>query len=303
MCKLNIEEIDTFKEIWGGKSALSIKPAFGIGKVLFHFFNRDSKEKVDCYMNVEDFVGKLLEVIRTGELLRDIKGEKAKGEQYPKEVWKSPYGGDKNATPPISRSFTIAPGAKQSETGKTNIVFTAYAYPGEVTDDGKICPKKGSKPTSIIRVPADFNELRTLRIVAEGACMEYISRKYSINNIKEYHDDVQNQQMSKPQTTKQTPAQPQQQKESDVPRTAKFTAAYTVTAPINKGTGSCSDYYYLSATNRTNVESTRLWLKNVDMDRNRKRWTDFETALAGGTLEATFVVEEVKGKFRILDFA
>lgn len=304
MCKLSIEKIDTFREIWAGKPALSIKPAFGIGKILFHFFDRGSKEKIDCYMNVEDFVGKLLEPIRTGELIRDIRAEKTKGEQYPKAVWYSPYGGDKNATPPISRSFTIAPGAK------AEVVITANAYPGEVSEDGKICPQKGAKPTSTIRVGMAYDELRTLRIVAESACMEYISRKYSIENIKEYEGTgSSNQDSPKPASNSSAAAkvpepvkQEKQQDKSSVPETVRFKASFIVSNPIGEGTGASADYAYLNAVKKTDGDSVRLWIKKADMAKDGKRWDDFKSALAGGSLEATFDVEETKGKFRILAF-
>lgn len=309
MCKLTIDKIDSFREIWTRKSALSIKPALGIGKILFHFFDRGSKEKIDCYMNVEDFTGKLLELIRTGELLRDIKAEKAKGEQYPKPVWNSPYGGDKNATPPISRSFTIAPGSG------AEVVITAYAYPGQLGDDGKISPQKDAsgktvKPTFTIRVGMAYDELRTLRIVAESACMEYISRKYSIENIEEYEGTGNgNQDSPKPASNSSAAAkapepveQEKQQDNSSVPETVKFKASFVVSNPIGEGTGASADYAYLNAVKKTDGDSVRLWIKKADMAKDSKRWDDFKSALAGGSLEATFDVEETKGKFRILAF-
>jgi hypothetical protein len=194
------EERNLLAAYYGSKAFVKIKQCLEIGKIQFSFVDKEnSKNHVDCYMEAEEFGAILMAGIRNGSLIKSIMTEKAKGEQYPKAVWQSPVGGNAtgNNGKPISRYFEISP-ASSGE-----VLFTAHTFPAEKNSTGAFIKVKGSKALMSLRVPCTYNDLKILGYKWSFLEADYMSKKYSVENMKsdyqpKYDDtDVSSQETEK----------------------------------------------------------------------------------------------------------
>ena len=175
------EERNLLAAYYGSKAFVKIKQCLEIGKVQFSFVDKENtKNHIDCYMEAEEFGAILMAGIRNGSLIKAIMTEKAKGEQYPKAVWQSPVGGNAtgNNGKPISRYFEIAP-ASSGE-----VLFTAHSFPAEKNSTGAFIKVKGSKALMSLRVPCTYNDLKILGYKWSFLEADYMSKKYSVENMK-----------------------------------------------------------------------------------------------------------------------
>ncbi len=158
--------------------------AFGIEKLQLAFVDFDKHSKklnanIDLYMSFGEALC-LSQDILSGKIAKLAKAEKAKGEQYPKEVWQSSLGGvnEENAKKrnlrtdgkAISRYFTIAPGSK------ADFVITAIQQAGKSAPNGIIVPE--GKPETIIRVACNSDNLKSFALLSKIHIEGYISSQY-----------------------------------------------------------------------------------------------------------------------------
>lgn len=178
--KIMKEEKEVLYDIYAKETFVKVKQALGIGKMLFSFVNKTSKEHIDVYLLAEEFGALLMNQIKSGSLFKKIAEEKAKGDKYPKAVWTSPFGGfeEKSTGKCFSRSFTISPGSN------AELILTATQYPATKTETGAFVPVQGSKPTITIRVPASFNDFLLMNYAWEYLAKDYFTRKYSVANMQ-----------------------------------------------------------------------------------------------------------------------
>ncbi len=175
------EERNLLAAYYGSKAFVKIKQCLEIGKIQFSFVDKENtKNHIDCYMEAEEFGAILMAGIRNGSLIKAIMTEKAKGEQYPKAVWQSPVGGNAtgNNGKPISRYFEISP-ASSGE-----VLFTAHSFPAEKNSTGAFIKVKGSKALLSLRVPCTYNDLKILGYKWSFLEADYMSKKYSVENMK-----------------------------------------------------------------------------------------------------------------------
>ena len=175
------EERNLLAAYYGSKAFVKIKQCLEIGKVQFSFVDKgNTKNHIDCYMEAEEFGAILMAGIRNGSLIKALMTEKAKGEQYPKAVWQSPVGGNAtgNNGKPISRYFEISP-ASSGE-----VLFTAHSFPAEKSNTGAYIKIKGSKALQSLRVPCTYNDLKILGYKWSFLEADYMSKKYSVENMK-----------------------------------------------------------------------------------------------------------------------
>lgn len=201
-------ERDYLYAIFGYETFVKIKPAFNIGKVLFAFVNKKTKEYIDCYIDLLDYE-ELLEQIRLGEFRRLIAEEKNKGQQYPKAIWDSGLGGTSKGGKTIFRKFSIAPGARQYA------VFTAECGPAN-HEDGLYAPIKKN--------PDNQSEFKAIRVgvmnYAEFRKMMLESNKY----LNIWYETVRKAQMQEElQTMMRHPAEDE-----------TSTPMNTVSSPVEK---------------------------------------------------------------------
>ena len=172
----------TIHELFAKKSFLKVKQAFEIGKVLFAFVEMNEATKkqtktIDYYMDISD-AALLAKKIVDGRIYRSIEAEKAKGEQYPQNIWSSPLGGinEQDAQKrrlrddgkAISRSFSLAPGARQYA------VFTATQQAAESNPQGLIVPIKDDDATIIRVAVGSYDELEKLALMLNAAVNSYM---------------------------------------------------------------------------------------------------------------------------------
>lgn len=175
------DEKNLLAAYYGSKAFVKIKQCLEIGKIQFSFVDKENtKNHIDCYMEAEEFGAILMAAVRNGSLIKSIMSEKAKGDQYPKAVWHSPVGGNAtgNNGKPISRYFEIAP-ASSGE-----VLFTALAFPAEKNETGAFIKVKGAKALMTLRVPCTYNDLKILGYKWSFLEADYMSRKYSVENMK-----------------------------------------------------------------------------------------------------------------------
>ncbi|MBO5620099.1 MAG: hypothetical protein J5959_00545 [Butyrivibrio sp.] len=183
---------------YGSKAFVKIKQCLEIGKIQFSFVDKENpKDKfIDVYMLAEEFGAILMAGIKNGALIKAITTEKAKGEQYPKAVWQSPIGGNAtgNKGKPISRYFEISPSTS------SEVLFTAHTFPAVKNDKGAFIKEKGSKPLLTLRVPCSFNDLKILAYKWSFLESDYMSKKYSLENMKsEYQPKCDDTYVSTPE--------------------------------------------------------------------------------------------------------
>ena len=94
-------------------------------------------------------------------------------------IWTSPLGGRRTEGGAISRFFTIAPGIK------SELVLSAYEYPARVSQTGAFVMEKGSRPTTVIRLPAKYADMEMVAYKWHYLENDYMSQKYCIDNMKE----------------------------------------------------------------------------------------------------------------------
>ncbi len=175
------EEKNLLAAYYGQKAFVKIKQCLEIGKIQFSFVDKEnSKSHIDCYMEAEEFGAILMASIKNGTLIKALMNEKAKGEKYPKAVWTSPIGGNAtgNNGKPISRYFEISPGAS------SEVLFTALGFPAEKNSTGAFIKVKGSKAICTLRIPCSFNDLKVLSYKWSFLEADYMSKKYSFENMK-----------------------------------------------------------------------------------------------------------------------
>jgi len=175
-----MRENEVLYAIYANDTFVKVKQALGIGKMLLSFVNKGTKEHIDIYLDAEEFGALFMQDVRNGLLFKKLAEEKAKGEQYPKNVFTSSYGGyeDKNNEECFSRFFTIAPGSK------AEIIITANLYKATKTETGAFVPVKNSRPILTIRVPATLNDLKIMNYVWEFLAKDYFTNKYSVANMQ-----------------------------------------------------------------------------------------------------------------------
>ena len=175
------EEKNLLAAYYGKKAFVKIKQCLEIGKIQFSFVDlANSKNFIDVYMLAEEFGAILMAGIKNGSLIKAIMTEKGKGEQYPKAIWQSPIGGNAtgNNGKPISRYFEISPSST------SEVLFTAYTFPAVKNDKGAFIKEKGSKALLTLRVPCSFNDLKILAYKWSFLEADYMSNKYSVENMK-----------------------------------------------------------------------------------------------------------------------
>ena len=175
------EEKNLLAAYYGKKAFVKIKQCLEIGKIQFSFVDlANSKNFIDVYMLAEEFGAILMAGIKNGSLIKAIMTEKGKGEQYPKAIWQSPIGGNAtgNNGKPISRYFEISPSST------SEVLFTAYTFPAVKNDKGAFIKEKGSKALLTLRVPCSFNDLKILAYKWSFLEADYMSKKYSVENMK-----------------------------------------------------------------------------------------------------------------------
>lgn len=175
-----IIENNVLSAFYGKKAFLKVKQCLEIGKIQFAFVNmEDSRIHIDCYMDAEEFAVFLMNNVKNGRLFKAIQSEKAKGDEYPKAVWTSTVGGNEtgNNGSPISRYFTISPGAK------TDILITAMSFPADRSETGAFIKRKGASALAVLRVPISFNDLLLLEYKWSFLEKDYMTRKYCIENM------------------------------------------------------------------------------------------------------------------------
>ena len=181
MNERKIEEKNLLAAYYGKKAFVKIKQCLEIGKIQFSFVDlANSKNFIDVYMLAEEFGAILMAGIKNGSLIKAIITEKAKGEQYPKAIWQSPIGGNAtgNNGKPISRYFEISPSST------SEVLFTAHTFPAVKNDKGAFIKEKGSKALLTLRVPCSFNDLKILAYKWSFLEADYMSKKYSVDNMK-----------------------------------------------------------------------------------------------------------------------
>ncbi len=175
------EEKNLLAAYYGKKAFVKIKQCLEIGKIQFSFVDlANSKNFIDVYMLAEEFGAILMAGIKNGSLIKAIMTEKGKGEQYPKAIWQSPIGGNAtgNNGKPISRYFEISPSST------SEVLFTAHTFPAVKNDKGAFIKEKGSKALLTLRVPCSFNDLKILAYKWSFLEADYMSKKYSVENMK-----------------------------------------------------------------------------------------------------------------------
>lgn len=175
------EEKNLLGAYYGNTAFVKIKQCLEIGKIQFSFVDKaNTRNHIDCYMEAEEFGALLMASIKNGAMIKALRDEKAKGEQYPKAVWTSPVGGNGtgNNGKPISRYFEISPGSK------SEVLFTASSYPAEKNDTGAFIKVKGSKAICVLRIPCTYNDLKVLAYKWSFLEADYMSKKYSLANMK-----------------------------------------------------------------------------------------------------------------------
>ena len=181
MNERKIEEKNLLAAYYGKKAFVKIKQCLEIGKIQFSFVDlANSKNFIDVYMLAEEFGAILMAGIKNGSLIKAIMTEKGKGEQYPKAIWQSPIGGNAtgNNGKPISRYFEISPSST------SEVLFTAHTFPAVKNDKGAFIKEKGSKALLTLRVPCSFNDLKILAYKWSFLEADYMSNKYSVENMK-----------------------------------------------------------------------------------------------------------------------
>ncbi len=198
------KENDLLYRIDGAGCFLKIKQALDIDKMLFSFVQYDKRSNnvlhsIDCYLSAAQFGAILMNSIADKSLLNRIYKEKKRAvetkEQYPKAVWNSPLGGKKNKDgAAVSRSFTIAPGAS------SEVLFTATECPATESASGAFIPNKGSKDSNVvIRIPATYNDLKTLCYVWSFLEADFMPKRYSVKRMQStYNRDNGNASTSLP---------------------------------------------------------------------------------------------------------
>ncbi len=171
------EEREVIHSMYTKTTFVKIKQVLDIDKVLFSFVDSQNKINIDCYMSAVEFGALLMQDVKNGSLYRNIVNEKAKGEQYPKEVWTSPMGGSNKNGKMVSRHFTIAPGSRQE------VVITAKQYPATQSDTGAYIPVKGSQ-AAVIRVGCTYNDLRMLQYKWSYLEHDYMTIKYNMDAMR-----------------------------------------------------------------------------------------------------------------------
>ena len=174
---INTEEKEVIHSMYTKTTFVKIKQSLEIGKILLSFVDMNTKKNIDCYMQAEEFGALLMQDIKNGSLFKKIVAEKAKGEQYPKEIWSSPVGGSKKDGNIVSRHFTISPGSQ------AEVLFTGIQYPATQNETGAFIPIKGSKPF-VIRVACSFNDLRLIQYKWSFLEQDYMAKKYSLSAMK-----------------------------------------------------------------------------------------------------------------------
>ena len=199
----NNEEREVIHSMFTQNTFVKVKQSLEIGKILFSFVDTQNKTNIDCYMSAEEFGALLMQDVKNGSIFKKLAAEKAKGEQYPKEVWTSPVGGSNKGGNPVSRYFTIAPGAK------AEVVITATQSLATQNETGAFIPIKGSKAT-IIRVGCKYNDLRLLQYKWSFLEDEYMRSKYNMAAMKSSYRQTDavpaiEHTISKPQTVISSP--------------------------------------------------------------------------------------------------
>ena len=229
---------DYLYSIYGKSTFVKIKPALGIGKILFAFVDRETKASIDCYISLLDYE-ELLDSIKTRYFQRKIAEEKAKGEKYPKPVWESLLGGCTKNGKTIYRKFSISPGASQYA------VFTAETGPA-VDSDGKCVPVKKNEKNKdefkIIRVGVmNYEEFRKMMLESE----KYLNVWYEFTQKKVLFQELQ-KMMKRPSSNEKFVDMHQEDEE----RTT-----------ITSSNSYKEEATETSTTNQKSVESTQLALK------------------------------------------
>ena len=175
---------DYLYAIYGRSTFVKIKPALGIGKILFAFVDRETKASIDCYISLLDYE-ELLDSIKTRYFQRKIAEEKAKGEKYPKPVWESLLGGCTKNGKTIHRQFSISPGTYQYA------VFTAKSGPA-VVSDGKCVPVKKNEENKdeFNTIPVgvmNYEEFRKMMLESE----KYLNVWYEFTQKKVLFQELQ----------------------------------------------------------------------------------------------------------------
>ena len=187
------EDNDLLIAIYGKDSFLKVYQALEIGKIKFSFVKKeDPKNSIDCFMNADDFVSDLIDLIDTRTLEKKAAYEKEvarqKNAKYAENIWESKAGisaHDENAK---IRKFSIQPGTAQE------IVFRA---------------SQGEK--SII-VGGAFRDLKLLSYrwhYLENDWNAIMASKYSLEKMKNSYREKENQ--------KQYEAQMKEAEEGDLP--------------------------------------------------------------------------------------
>lgn len=190
------KENNVLSEMYGAKAFVKVKQCLDIDKMLLSFVSREnSKNYIDCYMKADYFGALLMRDIANGSLYRKLMEEKAKGDKYPKEVWTSPYGGNATANDgkPVSRYFTISPGTK------FDVVMTAYSFPATQEDKGAFVPVKGASPILKLMVGMSYDDLRVMQYRWSFLEKEYMTSKYSLQNMKSTYSGHKAQDTSETQ--------------------------------------------------------------------------------------------------------
>lgn len=189
--RLTLKPIDNIiYEIATNTSFVKAKAnSLNIDKVALSFVEFDSHSKklkgsIDIYMDTAEALALANEIL-SGKIPKLAAAEKAKGEQYPKEVYTSPLGGvneekakerfNRTDGKAISRCFKLAPGAK------ADFVFTAEQRPGHTDQKSKIIVPEGGRPEAQIRVACTAHDLKKFALMIQMHIQAYYAAKYGSN--------------------------------------------------------------------------------------------------------------------------
>ncbi len=176
-----IEDNDLLIAIYGKENFLKVYQALEIGKIRFSFVPKNEpKNSIDCFVNADDFVSDLIDLIDSRDLVRLANAARAKqaneGKKYADIIWESKAGLAANEENAIIRKFTIQPGTSQE--------FAFRATQGEKS----IIVGFSFKDLKLLSYRWHFLEKDWNAIMAEKYNMDAMMNQYRAKKNKEQYE-------------------------------------------------------------------------------------------------------------------
>lgn len=190
--------------------------AFAIGKVQINFREYDEKQQkgsrftkeIDLFMDMDKFLVFANDVM-SGKLAKMAEAEKARAKQesekqgktvYPRELdeftdmggmnaenlKKSDERRKKNEFKPYSQMYSIPEGKCLSRQLKVvpglkaPFMLKGEVGVGEESDTGLIVPKYGTKPSQMVQVPLQANDLKKFVLIVQAHINAFLSAQYVV---------------------------------------------------------------------------------------------------------------------------